>query len=137
MYRFLEILPGTLTWLTLIMMVVASIHWPVAVAIFIILFDIYWFFRVATLSLYLMFTFRQMKQNMAVNWLEKVKEIASLSKKIEAFPCRRMGEDHFLGRKCAQLRNMLETGMYHPKELNELKQFVVERQELERMRNVK
>jgi len=57
------------------MMVVASIHWPVAVAIFIILFDIYWFFRVATLSLYLMFTFRQMKQNMAVNWLEKVKEI--------------------------------------------------------------
>jgi len=31
--------------------------------------------------------------------LEKVKEIASLSKKIEAFPCRRMGEDHFLGRK--------------------------------------
>ncbi|MBU2101422.1 hypothetical protein KKH05_01760, partial [Patescibacteria group bacterium] len=75
MYRFLEILPGALTWSTLILMFTLSAVAPVFVAIFIILFDIYWFFRVLILSLYLVFTFRQMRRNMKINWLEKVKKI--------------------------------------------------------------
>ncbi|MDD5710978.1 MAG: glycosyltransferase family 2 protein [Candidatus Colwellbacteria bacterium] len=56
-------------------MVVASALWPVYVAIFIILFDIYWFLRVFLLSLYLMHTYRQMKENMQTDWLEKTKKI--------------------------------------------------------------
>jgi len=75
MYRFLEILPGALVWLSLTLMVAASALWPVYVAIFIILFDIYWFLRVLLLSFYLMHTYRQMKKNMGINWLEKTKGI--------------------------------------------------------------
>ena len=75
MYRFLEILPGMLVWITLIGMVLASAYVPVAAAIFIILFDIYWLLRTATLSLYLTLTLRKMQGNMKINWLEKTKTI--------------------------------------------------------------
>ena len=75
MYRFFEILPGALVWVTLIGMVLASAYAPASAAIFIILFDTYWLLRTATLSLYLTFTFRRMRENTKVNWLDKVKEI--------------------------------------------------------------
>lgn len=75
MYRFLEILPGTLVWITLIGMFVASAYFPVAAAIFIILFDTYWLLRTATLSLYLTIIFRRMRKNMKIDWLAKTKEI--------------------------------------------------------------
>ncbi|MCR4261157.1 MAG: glycosyltransferase family 2 protein [Candidatus Colwellbacteria bacterium] len=75
MYRFLEILPGALVWVTLIGMVLVSVYMPAAAAIFIILFDTYWLLRTATLSLYLIFTFHKMKENLKIDWLEKTKEI--------------------------------------------------------------
>ena len=80
MYRFLEILPGALVWVTLIAMVLASAYLPAAAAIFIILFDTYWLLRTATLSLYLTFTFRKMRENLKINWLEKTKEIEGWEK---------------------------------------------------------
>lgn len=58
---------------------------------------------------------------------ELAREIIALEKKIWSFPCRRMWEDRYLGRKCAQLRDMIETGRCHPKELEELKLFAIER----------
>lgn len=79
MYRFFEILPGALVWLSLVLMFVASVFWPVYVAIFIILFDIYWFLRVLLLSFYLMHTYQQMKKNMRTNWLEETKKLKGWS----------------------------------------------------------
>jgi len=52
-YRALEILPGFLAWLTLVLMVVLSFLTPVFVAIFIILFDVYWFIKTIYLSFHL------------------------------------------------------------------------------------
>jgi len=76
MYRFFEILPGTLVWLTLIGVVLGSTYLPVWVAIFIILFDVYWLLRTTTLSLYLGFIFRRMRENMKTNWLSLTKEVS-------------------------------------------------------------
>jgi len=76
MYRFFEILPGALVWITLIGVVLGSAYLPVWVAIFIILFDVYWLLRTTTLSMYLAFIFRRMRENMKVNWLELTKEIS-------------------------------------------------------------
>lgn len=46
---------------------------PTAVAIFIILFDIYWLLKTVYLSLHLRFTFKEMKEVMRKNWLSKLK----------------------------------------------------------------
>ncbi len=80
MYRFLEILPGVLVWITLINIVLVSAYLPVAAAIFIILFDTYWLLRTVTLSLYMTTTFRKMRDNMKINWLEKTKEVEGWDK---------------------------------------------------------
>ncbi|MEX2054004.1 MAG: glycosyltransferase family 2 protein [Candidatus Colwellbacteria bacterium] len=80
MYRFFEILPGALVWLTFIAMIVGSAYVPVWVAIFIILFDVYWLLRTTTLSLYLAFIFRKMHQNMGVDWLSLTKAIPGWDK---------------------------------------------------------
>jgi len=74
MYRFFEILPGALVWTTLILMFVGSWQFPAGVAVFIILFDVYWLLRTVVLSLYLTFTFNRMKQNLKVDWLEDIQE---------------------------------------------------------------
>jgi cellulose synthase/poly-beta-1,6-N-acetylglucosamine synthase-like glycosyltransferase len=75
MYRFFEILPGALAWLTLILMVVLSWKLPTAVAIFIILFDVYWLLKTVYLSFHLRSTFSEMKKNLKINWLEKLKAL--------------------------------------------------------------
>ncbi len=73
--RFFEILPGALAWSTLILMFVLSWAIPAWVAVFIILFDIYWLLKTIYLSLHLRSTFSAMKDNLKVNWLEKLREL--------------------------------------------------------------
>lgn len=68
-YRFFEIIPGALTWLTFILMILLSWFTPAFVAVFIILFDIYWLLKSIYLSLHLRSTLSRMKENMKVDWL--------------------------------------------------------------------
>ena len=74
-YRFFEILPGFLAWTTLVIIVVFSFIWPVAVAIFIIIFDVYWFVKTVYLSLHLRAAFKQMRLNMKINWLQALNQL--------------------------------------------------------------
>lgn len=69
MRRFFEILPGALTWLTLILIIVASRQIPATVAIFIILFDTYWLFKTIYLSVHLNSGYRLMKKNLQTDWM--------------------------------------------------------------------
>ena len=63
MKRFSEMLPGILAWSTLFLMVFFSWALPTWVAIFIILFDIYWLLKVVFLTFHLNATFSEMKKN--------------------------------------------------------------------------
>ncbi len=72
MDRIFEFVPGTLSWATLILMVLLSWQKPVWVAFFIIIFDTYWLCKSVYLSLHLRSTFQQMKQATATPWLEKL-----------------------------------------------------------------
>lgn len=74
-HRFLESIPAIVTWATLIGMVVASKFIPTWAAIFIIVFDTYWFFKTVFLSMHLRFAFNKMSENRKINWLQKVKEL--------------------------------------------------------------
>jgi cellulose synthase/poly-beta-1,6-N-acetylglucosamine synthase-like glycosyltransferase len=74
-YRFFEILPGLLSWSTLILAFFLSYFAPIIVGIFIILFDLYWLFRVTYLSFHQISAFSKMKKNLKVNWLSLAKEL--------------------------------------------------------------
>jgi hypothetical protein len=72
-YRALETFPGFLSWFTLIFVFLGSIFFPVLIAIFIILFDFYWFLRVIYFSFHQVFSYFKMKKNLKINWFEKIK----------------------------------------------------------------
>ncbi len=74
-YRFLEIFPGFLSWLTLFLVILFSWLLPFWIAIFIIAFDVYWFFKTIFLSLHMRSAFNKMKINLKRNWLEELDKV--------------------------------------------------------------
>lgn len=75
MSRFYEILPGSLTWATLVLMVLFSHFLPAWVSIFIILFDTYWLLKTIYLSFHLRATFSEMKNNLGLDWMQKLHDL--------------------------------------------------------------
>lgn len=76
LYRFLELIPGALTWITLIGVVILSSITPAFIAIFIILFDVYWLLKTIYFSFHLRATFNKMRKYMKIDWLEELKKLS-------------------------------------------------------------
>jgi len=76
LYRVLEILPGFLSWATLLSLLILSYFKPVWVAYFIIAFDVYWLLRVTYLAIHLIAAYSKLKENMKINWRERCQTIS-------------------------------------------------------------
>ena len=76
LYRFFEILPGALSWGTLGSAFILSWLAPIVVAIFIIVFDLYWLLKISYLSFHQLASYKQMKKNLKIDWLKKLKELS-------------------------------------------------------------
>jgi len=74
-YRFFEILPGAVSWLTLSLAVLLSWLKPVWAAFFIISFVIYWLLRTIYFSFHLRACYQQTKKNEKVDWLGELEKI--------------------------------------------------------------
>jgi len=74
LFRFFEILPGLLSWGTLLGVVFLSWATPVFIAFFIIAFDIYWLLKTVFLSLHLRSSFSIMQQIIKKDWLKALQE---------------------------------------------------------------
>lgn len=68
LYRFLEILPGAVSWATLIGVVFASFYAPFFAAYFIIAFAIYWVLKTAFLSYHLRHNWKRLRHHMSIEW---------------------------------------------------------------------
>ena len=75
LYRFLEILPGFLSWAVLIILLVFSAVEPVWVAYFIIAFDVYWLLLVIYLGINLFAAYVGMKKNIKIDWRERCEKL--------------------------------------------------------------
>ena len=71
-YRFLEIVPGVVSWLTLIGVLAMSNYAPFAAAYFIIGFAIYWVLKTAFLSFHLRYNWKRLRHHMSLNWSELI-----------------------------------------------------------------
>lgn len=74
-YRFLEILPGFLSWTTILGTIIISYFLPFWAAIFIICFDLYWLLKTIYLSMHLRQNWRKMKHNMSIDWGKMLKNL--------------------------------------------------------------
>jgi len=82
-YRALEILPGLATWTTLIGGLVLSYFQPVWVAIFIIIFDLYFFFMALNILFHLLHTYKTLQLHKAQNWLNRCEALSDTEKLLE------------------------------------------------------
>jgi len=73
--RILEVIPGILTWFTLIGMFLFSFLLPVYVAIFIIVFDIYWIYRTIFIAYYSVEGYQKLKKGKEIDWWERCQNI--------------------------------------------------------------
>jgi hypothetical protein len=74
-YRALEIMPGFLTWLTLLGVVLMAWIVPLWAAFFIIIFDIYWLVKTVYLSAHLRANWKRMRDYLKMDWEERLRNI--------------------------------------------------------------
>ncbi|MFA6383417.1 MAG: glycosyltransferase family 2 protein [Parcubacteria group bacterium] len=78
--RTLEVIPGFLTWFTFIGMFVFSFLVPAWVAVFIIIFDIYWIFRTIFIASYSIAGYRRLKEGKEIDWWGRCQNITDPKK---------------------------------------------------------
>ncbi len=76
--RFYEILPGLATWMTIILPVVFAIYAPVAVAYFIIAFDLFWLMKSFRMSFALLMGHRRLRIASHVDWQARLNHLELL-----------------------------------------------------------
>lgn len=82
LYRFFEVIPGGLAWLTFALIFLVSWRWPVAAAFFIIAFDVYWLLRAIYFSFHLRASFSRMREYQKINWLQRLRQLSPTSYKL-------------------------------------------------------
>ncbi len=74
--RAIEMIPGLLTWTTLLGMLALSFFLPVWAAILVVVFDIYWIHKAFYISLFSVAGNRDVAEGKRINWWERCQEIA-------------------------------------------------------------
>lgn len=74
--RFFEVLPGITTWSFLFLSVFLSFKAPVLIAVFILVFDIYWLVKVFYITTFMVLGYRRIRIWEKENWIEKCEKLA-------------------------------------------------------------
>ncbi len=73
--RFLEILPGTVSWTVLIIPIVIAALRPHWIACFVIVFDFYWLVRAVIFGTHLVSGYLKIQRDSQIDWLSRLKEL--------------------------------------------------------------
>jgi hypothetical protein len=73
--RMIEVIPGILTWSTLLGMLVFSFVLPIWAALFIIVFDTYWIYRAAYVTVFSLLAHRRVEEGKRIDWWERCQNI--------------------------------------------------------------
>jgi len=72
--RIWEILPGFLSWGTLIGLTVLAFVLPFWVAIFVIAYDVYLLIRIVYMSIHLLYAYRRLKEYRTIHWIARLQD---------------------------------------------------------------
>lgn len=68
-----EIFPGALLWTFFLLSIILSFLKPIWVVYFIIVFSIFWLFRVSYFAFYMLYAWRRYKNDINTDWMERVR----------------------------------------------------------------
>jgi hypothetical protein len=119
--RALEMVPGILTWTTLLGMLVLSFFAPFSMAVFILVFDIYWIYRALYVSFFSTVAHMQVNEGKRIDWWERcqntaepevyaetlAQRLAGLSEAKRALPFFRLGARRIVSREIGRTRKAL------------------------------
>lgn len=75
--RSIEMMPGIVSWLFLLCGIYVSYNYPVAIAVFIIIFDLYWMVKVFYITVFAVYGYRRMKIWEHMDWMKKCRDLDS------------------------------------------------------------
>lgn len=81
--RFLEMIPGTLTWATILGMIFFSFFLPLWAAIAVIIFDIYWIHKALYITYFSVVGNRAVEEGKKIDWWERTQNILEPKKYAE------------------------------------------------------
>lgn len=81
-YRLLEIIPGSITWTLLTAPIILSFFYPIAVAYFIIAFDIFWLLKSIRMSFSLVRGHQKSQEAISINWGNRLMELYDVEKSL-------------------------------------------------------
>ncbi len=73
-YRKWEIIPGALVWATFALAILGSFFAPTAAIVFIIVFDLYWFFRISYFVVYTLASWKTYRKSLKRDWFADLKK---------------------------------------------------------------
>lgn len=71
--RIFEIIPGSLTWSALFLPILISLWAPIVIAVYVIIFDLYWLYRSLYLSRNIIVAYYRMKKDTKINWMKQIR----------------------------------------------------------------
>lgn len=78
--RLLELLPGSVSWSLILFPLWGSFLIPVAVAYFLIFYNVFWFYKSFSLAAIAIFAQRKIKKAQGEDWLKKAKKLKDFKK---------------------------------------------------------
>ena len=116
--RLLEIIPGLMFWSTLFFAIFFSFTKPVWVALFIIIFDLYWLLKAINSALHLISSYKRFRMFMKMQWMpytEKLKDYKSyilfLEKQVIAYAKNSNAKEYFV-EEAKRIQKWLDRGVY-------------------------
>lgn len=79
-FRLLEMVPASILWSTFILAIVLSFIKPLWVIFFIIVFDLFWVYRVTYFVFYMGFAWTRYRKSIKTDWLKKLEDIPGRDK---------------------------------------------------------
>lgn len=76
--RFFEILPGFVTWFTIIAIFPLSRYAPVFVALFVILYDLSWLIKIVHISAHLLYSYGEVRRNWKLDYIKLLEGFADI-----------------------------------------------------------
>ncbi len=78
--RFLELVPGFVSWTLILFPVWGSLLIPVVLTYFILFFDVYWFYKSFSLAIYSFIGTNKIRRTERMNWLQKSEPLENFDK---------------------------------------------------------
>ncbi len=75
--RIWEIIPGLLSWSSLVILSILALTVSFWIAIFVIAYDVYILIRIVYMSVHLLYAYKRLKEYRTVNWIQKLTETKS------------------------------------------------------------